>query len=119
MTHQAPPPSALPGSDPGRQVAQLREALLLVSTIAGRPASADAGDEALDEAARISAAYEAALPIVQRRFDALAAETAIWAACGVEALLTAHARGPAKAAAGRLADEMHAGLNGLRALVGL
>ena len=117
MTHHAPPSTSLPGFDPGRQVAQLREALTLVAEIAGRDVSSR--DAALNEAARLSAAYEAAPPIVQRRFDALAAETAAWAASGVEALLAARAERPAKAAASRLADELERGLAGLGALVDL
>ena len=36
MTHQAPPSARFAGPDPGRQVAQLREALRLVERIAGR-----------------------------------------------------------------------------------
>ena len=53
MTHQAPPSPAPAGPDPGRQVAQLREALRLVERIAGRP-DAPRTTTALDEAARIS-----------------------------------------------------------------
>ena len=53
MTHQAPPPSVAPGVDPGRQVAQLREALRLVEQISGR--RGDEGDDAaIDEAALVS-----------------------------------------------------------------
>src|SRR4051812_9195943 len=88
MTHQAPPSSAPPGADPGRQIAQLREALRLVERIAGRRESSSP-EGRLDEAARISDAYERALPVAQRRFEALVSETAIWAAAGVEALLAA------------------------------
>jgi hypothetical protein len=102
MTHQAPPISPSAGADPGRQLAQLREALRLVERIAGREGSAEAG---LDEAARLSAAYDRSLPVAQRRFDALAAETAIWAAAGVEALLAAGEPAP-RAAAARLADSL-------------
>lgn len=109
MTHQAPPSPTPPGADPGRQVAQLRQALLLVRGIAGG-APSGASDAQLDEAARISAAYDGALPVVRRRFDALAAETAAWTASGVEALLAAGAERPARAAASRLAAELDAAL---------
>ena len=102
MTHQAPPSAAAAGADPGRQVAQLREALRLVERIAGRPESASSEDRH-DEAARISEAYARALPIAQRRFEALVAETALWAAAGVEALLAAAEAAPPRAAADRLA----------------
>src|SRR6185503_3100776 len=102
MTHQAPPSSTPSGADPGRQVAQLREALHLVERIAGRPAL-PSHDGQLDEAARISAAYARALPVAQRRFEARVAETALWAAAGVEALLAAGGEAPPRAAADRLA----------------
>jgi hypothetical protein len=116
MTHQAPPLPPVAGPDPGRQLAQLREALRLIERIAGRPA-APGHDRALDEAARISAAYDAALPVVQRRFEALAAETAVWAAAGVEALLAAGADTPPRDAAERLAGQLDAALNDLAGLL--
>jgi hypothetical protein len=115
MTHQAPPSAPIAGPDPGRQLAQLREALRLVERIAGQE-SAPASDDALDEAARLSSAYGAALPLVQRRFEALAAETAIWAAAGVEALLAADAT-PPRAAAARLARQLDAALSAMAALL--
>jgi hypothetical protein len=116
MTHQAPPSAPVAGPDPGRQIAQLREALRLVERIAGGPAS-PSPEHALDEAARLGIAYEAALPVVQRRFEALAAETAIWAAAGVEALLAAESSGPPRAAAFRLARQLDAALSQLAALL--
>ena len=107
MTHQ-PPAFAMPAvNDAGRQVAQLRHVLTLVEQIAGRPALGQGSDAALDESARISGAYDNAVPVVQRRFDALVAETALWAAAGVEALLAANsADRQSKAAAAALADEL-------------
>lgn len=116
MTHQAPPAAPLPGADPGRQVAQLREALLLVRSLAGAGTSAGAKDRMLDEAARISGAYDAALPIVQRRFDALAGETAAWVAAGVEALLATPIV-PAPVAAERLAVSLEQALAELHELL--
>ena len=114
MTHQAPPTPATAGPDPGRQVAQLREALRLVERIAGteRP-----HDRALDEAALISSAWDAALPVVQRRFEALANETALWAAAGVEALLSSGPVPPSRAAAARLALQLETALDELIALL--
>jgi hypothetical protein len=114
MTHQAPPVPPSSGADPGRQLAQLREAHRLVERIAGRNASAPS-EAQLDEAARLSAAYDRALPVAQRRFDALAAETAIWAAAGVEALLIAGEAAPPRAAAARLADTLGKALSELEA----
>lgn len=116
MTHQSPPPPSSAGADPGRQLAQLRELLRLIEGIAGRR-DAGRGDALLDEAARISDAYDRALPIVQRRFDALAAETAGWTAAGVEALLAAAQSGSPRAAAERLATRLEQALAGLAALL--
>jgi hypothetical protein len=114
MTHQAPFSSAAPGADPGRQVAQLREALRLVERIAGLETG---GDARLDEAARVSAAYDRALPIIQRRFDALAGEAAAWTAAGVEALLAAAEAVAPRAAAARLAAQIDQALADLADLL--
>ena len=114
MTHQAPPSPAASGPDPGRQIAQLHEALRLVERIAGE---SQAQDRALDEAARISDAYDLALPVVQRRFEALAQETALWAAAGVEALLASGPVPPSRAAASRLAGQLGDALDELAALL--
>lgn len=118
MTHQSPAFEVPATADAGRQVAQLRQVLLLVEQIAGRaPIAGD--DAALDETARLGTAYGDAAPIVQRRFDALVAETAIWAAAGVEALLSANSieRQP-QAAAARLADELGRALRAISWLLG-
>lgn len=116
MTHQAP--VACEGAtDPGRQIAQLREALRLVERIAGR--GERAGDQRLDEAAQVSGAYDRALPVVQRRFDALAGETSGWAAAGVEALLAAAQGAPPRAAAARLAAQLERALDELTELIRL
>ncbi|MEA3029762.1 MAG: hypothetical protein QOG13_1087 [Sphingomonadales bacterium] len=116
MTHQSPPAAPPPGADPGRQVAQLREALRLVERIAGQSESASR-DARLDEAARISEAYARALPVARRRFEALAAETSVWAAAGVEALLIAGEDAP-RAAAARLAHSLERALSEMAALLG-
>ncbi len=113
MTHQAPPFSAAPGPDPGHRIAQLRELLRLVERIAGDDRGADMG---LDAAARVSAGWDRAAPIVQRRFDALLDESAAWAAAGVEALLAAGEK-PPRAAAARLGGEIRRTLKALEALV--
>ena len=104
-------------ADAGAQLARLSEVLALVEELAGRSASPRA-DAALDVAARVSAAYEAAFPVVQRRFDMMAAETSAWAAAGVEALLLLRERDrPTEAAAGRLADELRKALTRLQEIV--
>jgi hypothetical protein len=101
--HDPQPPPAAGFGDAGRQLAQLREVLRLVEAIAGRTDGPKEPESALDEAARVASAYGDALPVVQRRFDALVAETVAWAAAGVDALT--RAGGPRPAAA-RLADEL-------------
>ncbi|HEX8579576.1 MAG TPA: hypothetical protein VF655_08285 [Allosphingosinicella sp.] len=109
-------PFAFGTADAGGEIAQLRQVLALVEELAGATLTPDAA--ALDEAARVSAAYEAAAPIVQRRFDQEAAHTARWAAAGLEALVTLEERGwPVKPAAGRLAEELRKALGTLREIV--
>jgi hypothetical protein len=116
MTHQSQTHFAHTPIDAGSQVAQLRHVLRLVGELAGRGTAPGADDAALDESARISSAYDHALPIVRRRFDALAGETAAWSAAAIEALLLAgDQRSPA--AARRLADELEAALRKLTALL--
>ena len=117
MTHHSPSPPAPAGADPGAQLAQLREALALVERIAGRNAGGVRREALLEEAAQVSADYERALPIVQRRFDALAVETSAWAAAGVEALLAAGTVAPPRAAAGRLADQLARAIAALTVLL--
>ena len=116
MTQQ--PASFVHGTaDAGGEIAQLRYVLALVEELAGRP-SAPAVDPELDEAARVSAAYGAAEPIVQRRFETLAAHTARWAAAGVAALVALRERDrPIQPAAARLAEELVQALERLRAVV--
>ena len=117
MTHQAPPSSVPSGADPGQQIAQLREALRLVEQIAGVEGQSGRRDAQLDEAARISIAYDGALPVVQRRFETLVAETTDWTAAGVEALLVAAETAPPQAAAARLAVQLERALNELTDLI--
>lgn len=113
MTQPQAPLYAPGTADAGGQIAQLRQVLALIEELAGRAPASPRG-EAMDEAARISAAYAAALPIDQKRFDSLAAETARWAAAGVGALLKLEEGGmPVRAAAERLAEELSAALRQL------
>jgi hypothetical protein len=109
-------PFAYGTADAGGEIAQLRQALALAEELAGTGGGPE--EPALDEAARVSAAYHAAAPIVQRRFDGEAARTARWSAAGLEALITLEQRGwPVKPAAGRLAEELHKALGRLRDIV--
>jgi hypothetical protein len=118
MTHQSAPAYMPTSGDAGFKAAQLRHVLGLVEQIAGRGPGDEDGGQALDRSARNSAAYDAALPIVQRRFDALALETSTWAAAGVEALL-AGGGDPPRAAAARLADELSRALARLESILSL
>ena len=105
-------------ADPARQVSQLRHVLGLVEEIAGRIPSISDFREARDEGARLEGAYACAIPVVQRRFETLAAETAAWAAAGVEALLAAQTPGASpSAAAARLGDEIGKALRDLTAVL--
>lgn len=114
MTLHSTDPFLAVSEDAGRRIAQLRHVLELVRQLAQGSAPAAIADAALDESARFASAYANALPVVQRRFDALAAETATWAAAGVEALLAA---GDAPAAAAQLATEIDRALRELRAVL--
>jgi hypothetical protein len=111
-------PLHAPGlADAGGQVAQLREVLALVEEIAGARSQAR-GDAALEEAARVSAAYAASPPVAQRRFDERAAATARWAAAGVETLLELQEQGrPAGSAAAALAEALRKALSELAGTV--
>jgi hypothetical protein len=92
-------------ADAGGQVAQLRQVLALVVELAGRAPAPSGGG--LDQAARISDFYARAVPIDQRRFDLHAADTARWAAAGLQALLQLEEQGrPCAAAARVLAERM-------------
>jgi hypothetical protein len=104
MTHQSHGQFAGAPLDAGRQFAQLRHVLGLVEELAGR-ATRGRADDALAEGAEVSGVYLNALPIVRRRFDALAAETTAWSAAGVEALLRAGEL-RSRAAASQLANEL-------------
>lgn len=102
----------------GRSFAHLNHMLGLVEQIAGRAAS---GSHAIaGEGERIDGAYRCASPLVQRRFDAMAGETAMWAAAGVDAL--AAATDPPvqpRAAAACLADELDRSLSQMARLLRL
>lgn len=103
-------------ADAGTEVAQLRRVLQLVEEIGG--AARAPADAALDQSARIGAAYERALPIDQRRFDRHAADTARWASAGLEALLRLEERArPCRAAARVLAKRLARALAELERIV--
>ena len=96
-------------------VAELRQVLRLVSGMAGRSLPCS---DALDEDARIAAAYADAMPIVRVCFDRLAAETTARATAGIKALIALQDSGrPTRAAAGRLADSLGGDLVRLGAIV--
>lgn len=98
------PPSGPDGLD------RLADLSALVSRIAGRE------DEEAPDADGLAAAYEGALPVAQRRFDALVAEATAWSAAGAEALLAA-SETDGRIAAERLGDALDDAFRELRALV--
>jgi hypothetical protein len=100
--------------DAARQLAQLRDVLTLVRQLSGL--DGDGGDDALDESARLMSLYGDAPPIVQKRFDALAGETAAWAAACVDALLGDGDSLP-RPAAGVLVSELTKALDDLPRIV--
>lgn len=117
MTHQASPAYAPGLADASAQIAQLHQVLALVGEMAGRASEVPNGDS-LEAAARISGAYEAALPIDQRRFDRLAREAMAGATAGVEALLALQERRrPCQAAASVVAETLERALQRLAATV--
>lgn len=112
MTQQVSTLEAIQGS--AADVAELRQVLALVSEMAGRPLPS----HALDEDARIVAAYADSLPIVQRCFDRLAAETTARATAGIKALIALRdSKRPTRAAAARLADSLDGSLSRLGAML--
>ncbi|SMF61448.1 hypothetical protein [Allosphingosinicella indica] len=119
MSYQALPPIQHGPANAVRQLAQLAQLHGLVQRIAGEATGTAQPDDALDRSARISAAYDDAMPVVRKRFDALAAETAQWAASGVEALLQGRSDAPPpRAAAARLAEELSQVRGTLESLLG-
>ncbi|MGS1018296.1 hypothetical protein [Allosphingosinicella humi] len=119
MSDETSPFRVPPTGEAGRQIAQFRNALMLVEQIAGRGEVSEEGDPLLAECARIDTAYRGAPPVVQRRFDAMVSEIALWTAVGVEALITARDGGtPSSNAAARLADELRRALRQLSRVLG-
>lgn len=105
-------------AEAGPHLARLRHVLGLAQQIAGRESKG--ADEALDENARVSAAYEMAPPVAQRRFDTLVAETSCWASSGVDALAAAKdPRSQPRVAAAMLADELNHAIVQIRKVLGL
>jgi len=118
MTRMTPTACAPESLEAAEQVAQLRQILHLVEQIAGQEPSGIAAEAAMDENARIMSAFESASPVVRRRFNALADETATWAARGIGVLLAARDDDePPREAAARLAVELRGALRDLGAIL--
>jgi hypothetical protein len=119
MTHQSFDSPAARPIEAGAHVAHLRHVLGIVHEMAEFAERGGAAYHALDQAARISAAYERSLPVVRRRFDALAEETVTWTSAALAALQTARLSGnPPRAAAAQLAQELDDTLAALARMVG-
>lgn len=105
--------SAASTDDAAQRLGRLVGALGLVEQLAG-----ESGELPADPIA-IAAGYQQAGPIARRRFDALIAETAAFAAAGIEILLRQRqGRGECRVAAARLANEMRTAIAEMIALVG-
>ena len=112
MTHQ---PRSIEADDPVRQLGQLRRVLRLVENVAGL-------DPSPETEAQASRQLGDAMPVVQRRFNALAAEAATWTAIGAAALAGTNGAADAPlcastAAAARLAEELRDAIRELERLL--
>jgi hypothetical protein len=98
---------------PAEQIAQLRAIRALVDELAGNTPDNGATADDLDRR------YDHASSIVQRRFDALAGETAAYAADGLSALIAGRGAGAMVAgAAAHLAREMARSIRRMEMLLG-
>lgn len=99
---------------PAEQIAQLRAIRALVDELAGN--MPDAGGAAGND---IDRCYDRASSIVQRRFDALAGETAAYAAIGLSALIASRGAGHiVVGGAAHLAREMARSIRRMEMLLG-
>jgi hypothetical protein len=103
--------------DAGERIASLRGILALVERMGAGDTDPTPSDEALDEAARLSAAYADAPAVSRRRFDALAEDTTAYAAAGIAALMRARGSDGARSAARLLAGEMRRSIAALAAIL--
>ena len=118
MTRMTTTSCAPESAEAAEHCAQLRQILHLIEQIAGHETPSVGAETALDENARIASAFEAATPIVRRRFNAMLEETSTWASRGVGVLLAARDEPePPRAAAARLASELGAALRELREIL--
>lgn len=114
MTSLSPEPiKSAPIAAPAEQLAQLRAIQALVDELAGT-----ARGYAPGESGDLDARYDIACPIAQSRFDALASETAAFAAAGLSALIAGQSAGAAgSAGAALLAREMDRAIRKMEALL--
>lgn len=99
---------------PAEQLTELRAILALVNELAGAsiPVAPEPYDHAVDKR------YDSAAPLVQRRFDAVAGETAAYAAAGLTALIAGRKQGAgASAAAAYLAREMEKSIHAMEKIL--
>jgi hypothetical protein len=98
---------------PAEQVAQLRAIRALVEELAGTQAGG-----AFESADDLDRRYDAASPIAQRHFDALAGEITAYAAAGLSALITGRSSGgDVQGAAAHLAREMERSIRRMEGLI--
>lgn len=114
MSNLASSPMADPRPAPAEQIAQLRAIRALVDELAG---NAPPGQQTAR--GDLDLRYDRAPSIAQRRFDALAGETAAYAAAGLSALIAGRgAGGLVNGAAAHLAREMERSIRRMEMLLG-
>lgn len=96
---------------------QLRAVLALVDRISGRQAQPADREALLHDDARLATAYHDAADVTRRRFDALAADAAAYAAAGIQALIGRPSTPATRAAAERLATELRRSLAAMAGLL--
>lgn len=113
--HQTTRPAS-PDDRPGQQLARLRAVLALVESMAGIES---AGAVDLGDGAALEDRYASAPGAARRRYDALAGETAAFAAAGIEALIRARVEPVADVSrpAARLAQEMRGSIRTMERLI--
>jgi len=122
MNQHMPSPAPDPAEESAPQaIARLRSVLALVEEMAG---GAPRGrvvidDSALDEISALTLSNAIASSVTRRRFDALARETAAFAAAGLAALMHHRERGGSDCApaAARLAAEMRRSISAMAAML--
>lgn len=99
---------------PAQQLTELRAIQTLVNELAGIATLSENNDPNPE----LDTRYDSAPPLAQRRFDAVAGETAAFAAAGLTALIAGRRQGAgANAAAAHLAREMERSIRAMEKIL--